>query len=799
MSIKHLLTRSSLFGSAALLAVTAATSPAWAQTAPAASDGGDTAQLGEIVVTAQRRTERLQDVPVAVSVASGQSLQRSNVRSVQDFAARQPAFSVQQAPGGDQLFIRGTGSGANSAFEQSVGTFIDGLYRNRARSSRVALFDIDRVEVLKGPQTTFFGANAIAGAMNITTRKPTSRLEANASALYAPTDGEYDVQFGVGGPIASTLGVRVAGRLNGMDGYIHNDRIGGDGPRNRDGQARIVAEWAPTSNLTIDARLDYAKIRDTQSFDAEIVNCPPASGAPGAYCARAIANNGGRPIDGRLDYHSSAANSYSDIDLYEGQVTGRLNLGSATLVSTSGLFQQRFAAQNDLTPFPGTNPLGTNASYGSVGEYFSQVSQELRLESDSAGRLQYMLGGYFEYYRLKAYTMSAAASSIPTIGSNPAVAATGYTATTPLGYLRNADQDSRTLSGFGSLKYKVTDALTVTGSLRYSDVKKTTSDFAIRYGAVPASGALDDFVPGTPAQQAALAGIFRLPSAFSAHERSDSSFLPSASLQYNFTPDIMSYVSYSHGFKAGGFGTNSNVAFKPEEVNSYEAGLKTLLFGRKLQANLALFRSEYTNLQETQFVLLPGAATSISIVTNAAESVTKGVELSLIARPVSRLTVSTDLAYLDSRYEAYSNAPCYAGQTAAMGCAPASAPGGQGQNLAGRTRYYSPKWSGNVTAEYVMPLTQALELQLGGTVYFKSDYLIAPSLNSASIQKGYAKTDLRATLASTDNHWEAGVIVKNVFDKKTQSFFDDVPGNTGTYVVLPDRPRSVAVSLAYRF
>jgi iron complex outermembrane receptor protein len=191
-----------------LSSILALSTAAFAQMAPANSEREvqpASASDGEIVVTAQRRSQRLQDVPVSVSVATGATLERANITNLEGVAIRTPNVRISSAPVSDFINIRGIGSSLNLGFEQSVATFVDGVYRARSRASRAALFDIEQVEVLKGPQTTFFGNNAIAGALNITTRKPSNSPQANASAFYAPATHEYTLEAGVSGPITDTL------------------------------------------------------------------------------------------------------------------------------------------------------------------------------------------------------------------------------------------------------------------------------------------------------------------------------------------------------------------------------------------------------------------------------------------------------------------------------------------------------------------------------------------------------------------------------------------------------------------
>ncbi len=746
--------------------------------------------LEEITVTAERHVERLQDVPISATVVSGEQLQELNVRSLADLAGRQPDFQIAEGAGADQIFIRGTGSGANSGFEQSVATFVDDLYRSRSREVRVALFDVDRVEVLKGPQTTYFGANAIAGALNITTHKPTSEFEANSSALYSPSDGEYDIESAVGGPVSGTLNLRVAGRASGMNGYIDNQKLGGTGPNNKDEQARIAASWHPLERVSVDARFDYAHSRDTQTFDAQALDCPPKSGVSGTNCALALASYG--PLNNTLSYDSAASQSFSDLDFYEGGITTRLDLGAASLVSISGYLNQKFDGLNDLIPVPGLSPLNTlSIGSGSVRENFDQFSQELRLESYGDRALQYMVGAYFERYLSDPSAVLGAYSLAPPLGTLPFMQAVGYGATTRVAYDRFDNQSSNTISGFGSLRYALTGSLSLSAGLRYSDVVKHGNLYVV-YGTAGDPPTVESFVAGNAAQQAAILRIFNNNANYALRRLSENGWMPSTNIEYHLTQDAMAYLSYTRGFKAGGFSGSSNNIFAPEKVDAYEAGLKSTLLGGRAQTSLAVFLSNYDDLQETQYIVLPGQLTSSSVVTNAAKSRAEGVELSARVLVINGLSLSADAAYLQSQFLSYPNAPCYAGQTLAQGCSANS------QTLNGRTLPYAPKWSGTVGAEYSMPLTSGLSLRLGTDVSFKSDYYILSTLEPASRQAGFSKLDARAVLATDDGHWEYAIIGRNLLDKTTYAFFDDMPLNVGSHVAIADRPRSVALRVSYR-
>lgn len=758
-----------------------------AQTAPPA--GADAPQSsGDIVVTAQRRAESLQTVPLSVTVATGESLRQQNVRSLEDLSARVPNFRIAAATLADQLHIRGTGSGYNTGFEQSVATFVDGVYRSRSRASRLALFDIDRVEVLKGPQTTFFGANAIAGALSITTRKPGRQLQTNATALYAPTDGEYNLEAGVDVPLDKNLSVRLAGRWSGMDGYTYADRYGTKGPHLNELQTRASALWTPTDRLTITARIDLARLKDDGTLLLELFDCPPSTLPATGQCARNLALNPG--LDATINHHSGTSEPGGlRLNLQEEEVSGKLDLGPLTLNSVTAFQHQRANAFFEIGPYPSPGPIGTPDYLPSYsGENFRQFSQELRLESDPARRLNYMLGAYYEHQHLDDVLLIG--NFIAPFGA--LVPGGVYTATTPIGALYTVSQRSDTWSGFGSATFEIVENLKLTGSLRYTTVDKTATRGAT-LGSLPVvlQPTPDTFVPGPASVQQPLANLLGVPLApFPVPERRDSKLMPAANLKYQFSRDVMAYISFVRGFKAGGFSGSTADVFAPETVDSYEAGVKAQWFNRRLTTDLTVFRADYSNLQEAQNIISPSGS-SISIVTNAAKSRSSGVEFSGSVRASNQFTVRADVAYLDAHYVSYPNAPCTPLEAVGVpNCV---------KDRSGGRRAYAPEWSGSVSADYSTPLTAGVGLRLGGTVYFTSCYYQQPAISYLVEQSGYAKVDLRAALVTTDNRWEFAVIGKNLTNKQTADYRNYAPAAVGTAYAVADRPRSAALQISAKW
>jgi len=242
-------------------------------------------------------------------------------------------------------------------------------------------------------------------------------------------------------------------------------------------------------------------------------------------------------------------------------------------------------------------------------------------------------------------------------------------------------------------------------------------------------------------------------------------------------------MSYSTGFKAGGFSGNTADTFDPETVKAYEAGFKAQFFNRKLTTNLAVFYGDYSNLQDSQSLIAPSGAV-VPSVANVASSPAKGVEFSARVQAAKGLTLYADVAYLDSHYGHYEKPPC----------TPMN-PGCSNTSLDGAPTTFAPKWSGSTSANYRAPMGPNLELRLNGTVYFTSSYYQQSAISDLVKQDAYAKLDLRAALAIDDGKWEIALIGKNVTDKTTAGFRSYAPGSVGTAVALADRPRSIALQL----
>lgn len=759
------------------------------QTGDLSSDTGD-----DIIVTAQGREQRLKDVPVSASVVSGATLERQDLRSLADLTARLPNVKITPGQSSDVLSVRGVGSGQNPGLEQSVATFVDGLYRARSRAIRATIFDVDRVEVLKGPQITFFGANAIAGALNIATRKPSTTFGVNATALYG-SDNEYLLEAGITGPITDTLSVRVAGRANGIDDFVDNAAAITRG-KLREYTGRLSLRWEPTAAFRSDLRVEGTTSRNSAAYDGELLNCPtdpayPAAGNLG--CAEALALGGGK-VDDKLNRKSNIVPGYANLDFYELGWTNALDLGGVKLKSVTGYYDHKSHVLQDLIPVGPTGPNNLGSLMVPANDRYRQFSQELRLETRIGDSIDLLAGVYYQKSHLQTdsyadFRFLPFGSFIPPF-ANPA----GYNAATQVAGYAVLFQEENTKSAFAAATLRPVAHLRINGGLRYTIVSKDADrSFVLGShagGVVSSPGA--ELIPAPLVTQQFLAAnvIGGDLANFPNPRRRDKRLMPSVGAQYDVTPDVMAYATFSTGFKAGGFGgTNVIESYGPESVRAYEVGVKGSLFDHALDVTLAAFRSDYRDLQEATIVFLPSGAV-IAVTTNAASARSQGIEFGSTLKVGRMLSFSADVAYLDSRFRNYPNGGCTVLQTLAKGLACS-------QDLSGKRRPFAPEFSGNVGASLSVPAGD-YRVRIDPSVYFVTDYNQQAGNDPLYVQKGYAKADLRIGFGPADGRWEVAAIGKNLTDKQTASFRSGVTASPGSVIAFAERGRSVALQFTIK-
>ena len=732
------------------------------------ASGPDVAYIEEIIVTARLRAEPLQDVPISVSVISDEWITKNSVRTFEELSYSVPNFTVNETPIDTNIFIRGIGSPENQGFEQSVGLFSDGVHWGRARQARAPFFDVERIEVLKGPQGILFGKNTSAGAVSITTAKPTDTPEGRASVYYEPDASELVAEGVLSGPLGDALRGRIAVRSASMDGWMRNTAIGSDEPGRDELLVRGTLMWDVSDVVEMALKYEHGSL-DTDGTSMQVSDAGPFAGLFSLFDPEFEDSlNDQRSVGGSGVF---IAPEKSDTDTRNAVFTINWQLGEYQLTAITGYSAYEYSDvfDADISALSQAQKL--------IDSDFEQTSQEIRLLSPPAGTggVDFIVGFYWQDGELDVATrddIDLAALSAP--------AGTRY-------YVTN--QSNRLWALFGQATWSLTDTLRLTGGLRWADEDKdaTRSLVITDLGTITPNPALEPFFAGA-------LGTF--PHELSG-SRSETQLLPSLNLQWDATDSAMLYASYSRGFKGGGFdeqltsGDRGDWEFEEEEVDAYELGFKLTLLERSATLNAAFFRNEYDDLQVSAFDGLAGF-----VVGNAAEATSQGLELDAQLRISPAFRIGGSLALLDAEYDRFANANCTAQQTAeheAAGNPPPCL-----QDLSGREPLYSPQWAGNIFGEFFRDLG-GLELSAILEANFSDSFFITQDLDSNLEQDSFTKLNFRLALATPDQGWEVALIGKNISDEKTASFGNDVPILNGAFFKFLDRPRTVAVQGTLRF
>ena len=732
---------------------------AWAQDAAVEPQAEASSTLDDIIVTAQKKQESLQNVPISVDVVGGETLDRLGLSNFDELSGKIPNFSVRKSGSTSLISIRGIGSGGDRGFEQSVGMFVDGVFAGRDQQFAVPFFDLARVEVLKGPQSILFGKNTIAGAVNITTAGPTEDARASLTAEYETEARERVLAGYVSGPLTDTLRGRVAVRLSRNDGYLFNTLTDRRERTSEDALIRASVEWEPSDSLRVNAKYEHG--------DVSRVGAPFQLISFGAY--KTVLTAFDPRIETNLDRQSSSGRFFDDAETIQSDnfvVSVHKDLGDYVLSAVTGYssFATKQTNDSDFTSIP---LIGYKQA-----EDFSQFSQELRLESPVNERFEYTLGAFYQrgdYSITPSMDVDGALLGMPRVGS-----------------LRTFDQTSTIWSAFAEGKLHLNDAFTVVGGLRYTDETKR----AFKQNTVMKFGTqTPETSPMVLAVSRAVLGSVN----FSANlERGESNLSPSLALQYGDAERGMAYAKVTQGFKSGGFDvadqSGLSLEYQGEEATSYELGWKTRLADNRAEVNLAVFRTDFEDLQVSAF---DGVR---FLTTNAAEARSQGVEVNGRWQITPALYFTGSAAYTDATYQNYKGAVCTAEQKAAF-----TGPGSCLQDLSGRPLYGASKWSSNVNLEHVADLPGGLSLESNLGVNYRSKHYLATDLSEASLQDGYATVDAGVAVVSQSNRWRAGLVVKNLTDERAMGYVLNVPIFSGARVasIIPPRTFGFSVTVNY--
>lgn len=752
-----------LVSSLALAAAIAASPSAFAQT-DAEDDGSDqganrTRSLDVVVVTAQKREQRLQDVAVSITAVSGETieaLQISDLRSIQSYV---PNMAVLNSGVNPVVFIRGFGSGPNNvAFDQEVSVYLDGIYGGRGAQFSAPFFDLERMEVLRGPQGALFGRNTAAGAISLISARPTDTFESSVTAGYDFDREGYNLSGVVSGPVTDTLGIRLAGKVTRQDGYIRNLFNGNDDPELRDTLARLTLRWQPTSGIDVVWKNEYGNhllkggVTVSGPLDADVYDSDFGD-------SHYISDN----------YAGSGLDEQSGIESWNSALNADFDIGDHTLTLISGYsrFQtSRFTAYDEVAP-DGTIPAnGGNARFANgFPEDFRQWSAEARVASPLGQFLEYIVGVYYDTSDYHLHQDSYYRNVF---------ALTGHQST-------DFRQDSDAWSAYGQGTFNFSPDLKLIAGLRYSQTEKDAVFTQYTVSGSP----LNPIGPGR------------------ASSLSEDYVDPSATVQYDVNPDTMVYGTIARGSKSGGFVSNTfNVAedgfqFEPERSTNYELGLKSTFGNGLASVNLAVFRMDFEDLQQSAYD--PDRRTFFT--RNAAEARSEGVELEFQMVPTDNLTLNANVAYLDAKFRDYPGAPCLASETLAE-CDSSDAASLAAHNIAGTPLLFAPEWSGNVGFSHETEF-RSLRLTTSANAQFRSEYFIADGYSPIwGVQDGWAKIDARIELAAEDDRWSVALVGRNLTDEHTRGAAIRFPGSiteTTRSLSWMDEYRSVSIVGTRRF
>jgi len=783
------------------LALAAAQASAQETTSAEIASDAIPSALEEIVVSATKREESLQRVPVSVNAISGEQLKQSGVVRLQDMQL--PSLTVQEGGIGNSVFIRGIGSGINPGFEQSAGTYVDGIYRGRAQQSRAPLFDVERVELLRGPQTTLFGKNSVAGAINVKSAKPTSTPSGYVTGTYDFELEQTDLEGAISGPLSDRVRGRLSGRALSADGFVENLTIGGGEPSRDDLSVRGQLEVDATDNLVATLKAEVSEF-DKEGRGIEIYNERPATTGPftGLTYAQILSALGSDSsvLNNTLDYRRSGGPETSNNKSEEYALTLDWQLGGGTLTSITGFSTYAFDELCDCD-FTGANVFNVG-----LDEDFDQLSQEIRFASTQGNTLDYIVGAYYEDTELKyrdSILVDGGSLLVPLInGATQSQAGTliGNTSTP-----RVFGQEGTGTSAFGRLTWNATDVLHLNFGLRAAyEKKEATRDLTI--------AAIDGTpLAGIQAVVAPLvyASVFNLRPHSLSGKRDGWKTMPSFSVQYDLADDVMGYLSYVQGFKSGGFDARSNnptsppatgcsgpntcvgsFEFEDEDSQSYEAGLKSRFADDRAELNLAYYYTDFKDLQVSTFDGVLGFNVS-----NAGAAEIQGAELDGRWKVADSLMLRGSLAWTDFEYKEFVG-QCYIGQT----------PDAPGQNCdyAGKTNIFVPDLAGSVALDWIVNLGSTLQLTTTLETVYSGAYYPQATLDPATKQDSYAKFNARVALSPNDGNWEIALLGRNLTDETVTGYAADIPLAARTFgapsygsFVAP--PRSLALQARFSF
>ena len=727
--------------------------------------------LEEVVVTATKRTVSVQDVPVTVSAISENYIKDAGIGGIEDLQHALPAMSVTANINAfsTAIRLRGIGSQGNEpSIEPSVGFFVDGIYQARSGLGMSDIADVERIEVLYGPQSTLYGKNTNAGLINVITKRPTREFEGSLE-LTAGDYGLVDGRLSLSGPISETVAYRINGRYHVRDGYMDDlDPRGGGGKESLndvdDQVFRGQLLFTPTEDL--DIRLIAAHVERDQTCCSGDLEAGPAhiglSAVLGSPLPSLVADDRVVAIDFPYSFEQSSSSAsatvnyrFSDIELTSITAWDEYDWDHEQDTDHSSLdFWQTVDHQE--------------------GDSFSQ---EIRLSSDGNQSLDWLAGIY--YYQA---TMERGTGNLPgyvTFGSDagfalPAVLPPPLTASAGDTGIYDATWDQKSAAAFGQVQYQLSEKTALLGGLRYTYEEKEADLLLISQTESPLS----------------VMALAILPPLDEDLDRTDDSVSWMLGAQHHWNDDIMTFFTVSTGYKAGGFNgaagpsTGSEREYDEEESMNYELGIKSYLFDQRLKLNASVFYTQLEDFQNLSFDAVAGAF----YVENAGEQSSLGLDVESVFAVNEWLTVSAAMEFLEAEYDDFKNGPCYFGR-------PDVDPVTGSCDVSGESLPWAPEFSANVAADLVFPIGRN-ELYSRLEYVYAGDHYASDDLDPTS-EQSYDLVNAR--IALRNDTWEVALWGKNLTDETYKLQQVGIPLFPGSYMTWVNPPRTWGATLHYNF
>ncbi len=811
--------RTIIFPTAASVLALCTTATATAQEAAGTTESGKEAYDDAIVVTANKREQNLNDVGLSVAVLGSEQLQQKQISSLQDIAQSIPGLSYTQGITGSPVYtLRGVGFYETSlAAYPSVSVYIDEQPLAFPALTRYSAYDLDRIEVLKGPQGTLFGQNATGGAINYIAAKPTDTFKAGASLSY----GRFNQITGEGfvsGPLGSTLTARLAGRFEVADGWQYSTTR----PDDRNGKAenfagRLTLAFEPSSNVRFLLNLNGWKDTGETAGAQHIALQPQQVGfVPVEVTSAPFTPLTPRASDWSLSsfYYPGQKTPFKDNYMYQAALRSEVDVGDiGTLTSLTNYVHLREDSGTDFDGFA-LNVFEIPWNKGKIESF----TQELRFSNVGSGPLRYVFGGNFERSKIhqelgNQYTYTSANLFFGTAFGAPFQTSLGI-----------SDQTLTNYAAFGNVEYDIASNLTIKGGVRYTDSKNEYSfcelDVEPPYYAGNLLHTFANILSGNPN----LAGAYQPGGCFILNVSTDqpyaavdpslpiyapgrfSSVLHEDNLSWRVgvdfkpQPDILLYANLSKGYKAGSFPTINGTIFgqylpvRQESVLAYEGGFKATLLDRTLQLNGAVFYYDYQDKQLRTKFLDPVFA-QLDVIQNIPKSHVGGFELEATIRPTRNFTVSAAYTYLDAKIDRYTGV---------------DAGGTPGVVFDGTRIPFTPKHQVGVNLDYEQPLAGSLVGFVGASVNHRSDTIsvvggdrtpaavtaVAPGVTKVYGIDGYTLVDGQLGIKDEDGRWRAFLWGKNIFN---EYYWSNVVSGYDTVTRFAGMPATYGVTVAVNF